>query len=234
MAQYPGTDPTASQPPAPTKPAKKPFWKRWWFILLAVLVVLGIFGNLGGGSQDDSSSTAASSGGAETTETSSAASADTDSAASADSVEQTTAPAAESDEPASTATFAGQQDQDVAVKPGESVTIKGVTVTAADLFAGDSTFGATTCSTVSLKNGSGDTVDFNLYDWKLQQPSGTIVDPTFTGSDNILSDGQIVDGGSATGDVCFDVDSSVSGEYVLIYQNVYSWSSDRAAWVTTK
>lgn len=37
----PAADPSDSQEsPAPTPTAKKPFWKRWWFIVLVVLVAL--------------------------------------------------------------------------------------------------------------------------------------------------------------------------------------------------
>lgn len=31
---------------------KKPFYKKWWFIALAIIVVIGIIGSLGGGTED--------------------------------------------------------------------------------------------------------------------------------------------------------------------------------------
>lgn len=39
---------TAQQQPKP----RKPLWKRWWFILLGVIVLIAIFANLGGGDGD--------------------------------------------------------------------------------------------------------------------------------------------------------------------------------------
>jgi hypothetical protein len=35
---------------------KKPFYKRWWFIVIAVIVVIGVFTNLGGDKEDKTDS----------------------------------------------------------------------------------------------------------------------------------------------------------------------------------
>lgn len=229
--QYPYPQQGAPSDQPQPKP-KKPIWKRWWFILIAVIIVLGVIGSIGGGSGSSSSDSSSNNDSSGTVESKAADSA----GASSESTEAAAAATTESgttskDEPQSTASFDGQEDGDIAMKAGESVTVKGVTISATPLVAGDATLGATACSTVTLKNDSGDSISFNLFDWSLQQPSGTITDTGLTGSENMLSSGDIINGGSTTGDVCFDADLSNPGQYVLLYKNIGAWSNDRVAWV---
>ena len=68
--------------PAPQEPKKKPFYKRVWFIILAVLVVIGIIATATGGSDDDKDS-------------SDAASSNNNSVSAPEAGEQVDAPAAE-------------------------------------------------------------------------------------------------------------------------------------------
>ncbi|WP_035930571.1 hypothetical protein, partial [Kocuria rosea] len=73
-----------------------------------------------------------------------------------------------------------------------------------------------------------------VFDWKLQAPSGTILNTGFAGSDNQLSGGQIAPGGTTSGDVCFDAETTESGQYVVLYEPIFSFFSDRGAWINSR
>ncbi|WP_146362769.1 DUF4352 domain-containing protein [Arthrobacter yangruifuii] len=183
--------------------ARRPWYKKKRFILPLALIVLIVIISI-----------ATTSGGGNDT-------ADTDS--SADPT------ASESAEPA----FPGAQEDDVVGQAGEPLVLGDVTVTSTALTAGDSTLGPTLCTTATIQNGSDETIDFNVFDWKLQAPSGTISNTGLTGSSNPLRSGQVAPGGTATGDVCFDNAAAESGEYIVLYEPVFSFFSDRGAWINT-
>ena len=44
-------------PPAPIAPAKKPLWKRWWFIALVIVVAAGALSKMAGGGSGTAGST---------------------------------------------------------------------------------------------------------------------------------------------------------------------------------
>ena len=235
--QYQPSPPMRPGPPQfpyrPVPPPRKPIWKQWWVIVLAAVwlffvMMFPVAVLLSGNSNDGESASGVSARtGAPPTAATYAP------PAAVESVEphseEAEKPAEE--EPASTASFAGQQDGDVAVYPGESISMDGVTITATALTYGDSVLGSTACSTVTLQNSSGREASFGLFDWYIQQPSGTITSSTIYGSDNLLHSGDIIDGGTATGDVCFDADLSTGGQFVLLYEPLSLWGSDRGAWV---
>jgi hypothetical protein len=130
--------------------------------------------------------------------------------------------------------FPGAQSTDVVGSTGDELALGAVEVSASALTVGDDVFGPTLCSEVDLNNNSEETVDFSAYDWKLQAPSGTIGNVTLAGSDRQLSTGEIAPGGTATGDVCFDAETAESGQYVVLYEPIFSFFSDRAAWVENR
>lgn len=229
--------PTRPGPPQfphrPVPPPRKPIWKQWWVMALAavwlffatmfpVAALLSGKTNDGEGASGVSARTGAP-----------PAVATYDPPAAVESVKPHSAEAEDPVEegPASTASFAGQQDGDVAVYPGESISMDGVTITATALTYGDSVLGPTACSTVTLQNSSGRVASFGSFDWYIQQPSGTVTSSTLHGSDNYLRTGDIIDGGTATGGVCFDADLSTGGQFVLLYEPFSLWGSDRGAWV---
>ncbi|XAS68442.1 DUF4352 domain-containing protein [Micrococcaceae bacterium Sec5.7] len=129
------------------------------------------------------------------------------------------------------AAFPGAKKGDVVGQAGAALKIGDATVTSAPIANGDATFAATLCTATTLSNGSKETINFNAFDWKLQTPSGTIVTTGFSGSKNMLSSGEIAPGGTASGDVCFDNKNAESGQFVVLYQPVFSFFSDRAAWI---
>lgn len=131
--------------------------------------------------------------------------------------------------------FPGATSDDVVVQAGEAVDASGVSVTSSALEEGDSTLGETLCTTVTYNNGGDSAATFNLIDWKLQDPNGTILNTGFVGSDNPLSAGEIAPGGNASGDVCFDApQGNPSGQYVVLLDPSFSFSSERFAWLNTR
>ena len=119
---------------------------------------------------------------------------------------------------------------------GEAVNADGLTVTTTPLKPGDSTLGKTLCTTVTYNNGTDEPATFNGgFDWKMQDPNGTILMTGLSGSRNMLSAGQIAPGGKATGDVCFDApQGSPSGQYVVLLDPSFRFTSDRIAWLNER
>lgn len=129
--------------------------------------------------------------------------------------------------------FPGAKSSDVVGKGGSALKIGDATVTSTPLVNGDAALGPTLCTSVSLQNASKDTLSFNIFDWKLQSPTGTILTSGLSGSDNMLSTGEIAPGGTAKGDVCFDNKQTAPGQYVVLYQPTFSFFSNRAAWLNS-
>jgi hypothetical protein len=88
--------------------------------------------------------------------------------------------------------------------------------------------GPSICAAVTIKNHNSSTITYNDLYWSLQTPSGEVVNTNFQGSPE-LGSGNIVGGGTATGNVCFD-DPGQSGTYVGIYKPD-PFNSDRGIWL---
>lgn len=129
-------------------------------------------------------------------------------------------------------TFPGQTEDDIVGEAGEELSIRGVKITASEVTPKNDTFGNRLCSKVVLKNDGDSEVSYNVFDWKLQYPSGDIKDPTLASGDS-LNHGEIAPGGTAEGDVCFE-DDGEDGQYILISEGLFSFSSERGAWVTKR
>ena len=95
--------------------------------------------------------------------------------------------------------------------------IGGALVTATWTRSTDSSGTATICASASIYNLSSSTISYNENYWSLQTPAGTAAnaDLAATGS---LGSGQTMQGGSASGSVCFD-DPGQTGTYVGIYKD---------------
>jgi hypothetical protein len=189
--------------------AQRPWYKKKRFILPLGLVVLLVFISAlssGGGSGSTSSTPAGS------------ASAGQDPAA-----QDAAAPPA----------FPGATDDDTVTQAGAPVEKDGLVLTSSAIKPGDSTFGKTLCTSVSYNNGADKSVSFNGFDWKLQDPNGTILSMTIGGSDNTLNSGDLAPGGKVSGDVCFENKGAAAGQYVVLYQgNIFS--GDRIAWLNNR
>lgn len=202
------------------KKASRPWFKKKRFILPLLLILLIILISALSGGGDDPS------GAADPATSSSADAAPSEGAAEAAPSEEAPADAA--------AAFPGAEDSDVVGQAGDALALGDISVTSAAIVDGDATLGPTLCSTVTVNNGSSDTIDFSAFDWKLQSPGGTILNTGFAGSPNILSTGQIAPGGSTSGDICFDNATNETGQFVLLYEPVFSFFSDRGAWINNR
>ncbi|NKX56937.1 DUF4352 domain-containing protein, partial [Arthrobacter mobilis] len=198
------------------KKASRPWFKKKRFILpLALVAIIAIASVAGGGGGSDQDTAANNS----STENQAPAAA------------QNEAAEKPAEEPKAKAAFPGAKDSDVVGEAGDKLKLGEITVTSAPITEGDATLGATLCTAVTVANGSDETIDFNAMDWKLQSPGGTIANTSFSGSDNMISAGQIAPGGSTKGDVCFDAKDAEEGQYVVLYEPVFSFFSDRGAWI---
>lgn len=190
--------------------ARRPWYKKKRFILplaLIVLIIIIVAANSGGDG-----------GGNNTTGTT--------------NTDPTSEPTVTESQPPA---FPGAQESDVIGQAGETLTLGDISVTSTPLVTGDATFGGSTlCTTTTVQNNSDETIDFSTFDWKLQAPSGTINNTTFTGSQNLLSTGQVAPGGTATGDICFDNEPAETGQSVVLYEPIFDFFSDRGAWINTQ
>lgn len=199
--------------------ASRPWFKKKRFIF-TLLIVLIIAISVATGGNDDEGNTASN----------------TAAAPGAEQAPAGEAAPAEEAAPVEEATpaFPGALDSDVIGQAGDALVLGDITVTSTAMIDGDATFGATFCTTATVQNTSDKTIDFNIFDWKLQAPSGTIISATFTGSDNMLSTGQVAPGGTATGDACFENKAAETGQFVVLYEPVFAFFSDRAAWINNR
>lgn len=191
--------------------ASRPWYKKKRFILpliLLAIILISTIASQGGGDEQNTAGTA----------------------------DPGTSPSAAESAPAENAppAFPGAQPSDVVGQGGEALVLGDANVTSTPLVEGDATFSPTLCTTISMTNNSGQTIDFSAFDWKLQAPSGTILNTTFTGTENILNTGQIAPGGTTTGDVCFEAQSTEPGQYIVFYEPIFSFFSDRAVWINNR
>ena len=235
----PASSPAPGYPwPPAAMPAPEP--KRSWFARHKILTGIGAFVAVGivasalngGGGAGESS--AAASPAAQSTAQSVASAAPQETAgqdaAPAPAPEQTT-PADDTGKTDAGLSFPGKQSGDVVGKAGDTIDDDGVKVTATTVAAGDATLGPTACSTITITNGSKNTLDVNALDFTLQNPAGAISNSGFLGSSNHLSSSTLIAGGSVSGDVCFDADVSAGGQYVLLYKPTLSLFGHRRAWI---
>ncbi|MDF3312098.1 DUF4352 domain-containing protein [Rhodococcus sp. T2V] len=131
--------------------------------------------------------------------------------------------------------FPGKLDEDTSAAGGDTITRDGLAYTVAALEPASSVIGEYLCSTVTIKNVGDKQNDFNGYvDWSLQDAGGAIRDATFAPDRELLNSGKIAPGGQATGSVCFDArQGSGPGTYVVLFEDTFSLSTDRLAWINT-
>lgn len=131
--------------------------------------------------------------------------------------------------------FPGAQPGDLATDPGGTLTLDGLTITAAALEEGDNTFNETLCTTATYTNGSSTPASYGVFDWSLQNPGGAIVNITFFGGDdNHLGSGELAPGGSVTGTLCFEDQNPAAGQYVLLYDSPSWFDAGRGAWLNPR
>jgi len=194
--------------------AQRPWFQKKRFLIPIGLVVLLVLVSALGGGGDNGTATRTSPG-----------------SAPANPAPAGQAPAAQ--DPAAPPAFPGATADDTVAQAGAAVNKDGLVVTSTAIKPGDSTFGKTLCTKVSYNNGTDKSVAFNAFEWKLQDPNGTILSTTLGGTDDTLNSGDLAPGGKVTGDVCFENKSAPSGQYVVLYEgNIFS--GDRIAWLNKR
>lgn len=125
-------------------------------------------------------------------------------------------------------TYPDKQNLDHCANAAAQVENFGFTVTAMNFHRGDAVFGPEICADVSYLNRASGSSSFNVFDWKLQTPSGVV--QSFELTDATLHSGALVAGGTVSGSVCFK-DNGETGQFVLIWKP--ELRSDRGIWVFT-
>lgn len=129
--------------------------------------------------------------------------------------------------------FPGQTADDQVAPAGSPITIDGLTITTTPLAAQTTVLGNYWCTSVTYQNGGSGQAPYNLFDWKVLNPSGASESATLTGQDGALSSGELAPGGTVTGNVCFNDSSVQPGQDVVLYEVTSLFSNDRGAWLNT-
>jgi len=129
-------------------------------------------------------------------------------------------------------TYPDQQKKDRCADASGTVALSGVAVKADPLAKKKDVLGTQElCSKVSLTNGSDTNQDYNIFDFKVQPPSGAVESASTLTIAETLGSGTLIRGASKTGLVCTD-DKGEKGEYVLIYKP-NPFAADRGIWLFT-
>jgi hypothetical protein len=192
---------------------KKPVYKRWWFIILALLVVLTSCTIALGSTVDTGTQTSTGTPPAPEVPPADPAPAEPVPAAPATPV----------------VSYPGQLDTDNVADAARTTNFDNVRTTATNLAATSTSFSSGLCSTVTHVNNDKDTLSFNIFEWKLQDPQGVARNISIFG-DNDLGSGELAPGGTVTGHVCFEGEA-VPGQYVLIYEPLACFTCGRGIWL---
>jgi hypothetical protein len=116
-------------------------------------------------------------------------------------------------------TYPGRQSTDCVATAStpNPIGIGGAFVTAAWTRSKDSSGTATICAAVNIVSLSSLTISYNEHYWSLQTPAGSVGNANLAAAGG-LGSGELIQGGSASGNVCFD-DPGQTGTYVGIYKN---------------
>lgn len=130
--------------------------------------------------------------------------------------------------------FPGKLDNDTAAPAGATISHDGLAYTVGPVRVVESVLGSHLCSEVTIVNVGTSENDFNGFlDWHVQDAGGAIRDSSFGADRPMLESGRLAPGGTATGDVCFDARSEAApGTYVVLYEDTFSLSTDRLAWIS--
>gem|GEM_PF-1422405 len=130
------------------------------------------------------------------------------------------------------ADYPDKQKKDICADASGGVTMSSLTVQASGLGAVADKYGSSAlCSNVVITNGSGKSQDYNIWDFKVQTPSGVVDTTSAANMTSTLDSGTLVSGGVKQGTVCTE-DKGERGQYVMIYKPD-AFSSDRGVWLST-
>ena len=193
---------------APQQPQKKKGGcMKWGLIIVGVLVVIAILSSLFGGDSED---------------------ADTDAASNNDS-SANSQDAAVGGEDADAA--AAEEDATTEFAPGQTYTTsKGLNVTVNSVSTASDALGSSyIAAEVSYLNNGDEQLDFGPTDWSVQTPAGVVSDFSFAPIDGQLDSGKLTPGGTITGTMFFE--GTDPGEYRIMWEPMFSFSSDSATWI---
>lgn len=86
------------------------------------------------------------------------------------------------------------------------------------------------CVSVALKNLSSDEQSYNMFDFQLLTPSGSLQSPTIplvNDFSSILTSGGLAPQGTVSGGICFDQPATVTGRFGLVYKSFSFLGSSR-------
>jgi hypothetical protein len=130
------------------------------------------------------------------------------------------------------AAYPDKQATDICADGHGTVLLDEMAVTATTLRTVRDDFGTNElCSTVTIKNTSDHTQDYNVLDFKLQTPSGVVGTASLMSAGQTLDSGALIAGGTKTGKVCSD-STTEKGQFVFIYKP-NAFEDTRGIWLFT-
>ena len=127
-------------------------------------------------------------------------------------------------------TYPDQQSKDICADAASSVNLDDVVVAATSFAAKTDVLDTKVlCSSVTITNNTSKSQDYNVFDFKVQTPSGDVATTSVASFAGTLNSGTLIKGATQKGLVCTD-DKGEKGKYVFIYKpNVFT--SNRGVWL---
>ena len=128
-------------------------------------------------------------------------------------------------------TYPDQQKNDVCADAAGTVVFEDMTVTATPFKSKEVFSSDYLCSTITIKNTSNESQDYNVFDFKVQTPGGVVATTSSIGAAGDLDSGALIAGATKTGDMCTE-DKGEKGQYVVIYKP-NPFDDARGTWLFT-
>lgn len=120
--------------------------------------------------------------------------------------------------------------EDHEARVGEPVRLAGYTATVTGAELATDAFGDRVLVVhVTVENRDERAQPYNVFDWRIQDAAGRVLDPTVSTRDDDLGSGDLVSGGRVSGTVAFDVGP---GTYYVIYKPKL-FDAARGVWQVT-
>lgn len=127
------------------------------------------------------------------------------------------------------------QEEDQQVALGQSVKLSGYTTTVSSAGfqqqVSDFETEGYLVAEATILNRDDKAQSYNYFDFKLQTPSGQVIDPTFSTLDGLLESGDLVKGGQVSGKLVWEV-GGAKGDFFVIYKPD-AFDAARGVWKVT-
>lgn len=124
-----------------------------------------------------------------------------------------------------------RQPNDIEARVGEPISVQGYSGTITSLEhrqqLSDFEDQGYLVAEVELANDSEEVKTYNTFDWRLQTANGQVIDPAIAGDQ--LGSGDLVAGGTVSGQLIWEVGQDISGEYYVIFKPD-AYDDTRAIW----